>query len=566
MAGNQEMMARRQPDIEDYIDMARRYRSWIVAPMFAGLVIATVVAFVTPDSYVSYATMRIKAQTIPDRLIPSVVNGGMSDRLAEMKSEILSRQSLIDLIRKPSLDLYKTELTKMPIDDVVELIMRKKIGISPIGNRTAGVRRPGGGGDSSAFTISFQYTDRYKAQRVVQELVSMFTTQNVTQKRNEVNLTTSFLDDEMKQAKEKMDRLDLKITQFKVTHPGQLPEQLQTNYNKLGTLQTQIMNQNMLSSNLQQEKMMLETHLKTQRSRLQYEESRMQQTESTSGQAPQSVKNDNLMNLDRTIASLRSQLEGKKRQMGSNHPDIRHIEGMLASVEQQRAAALEQADPTPAASSPVVRVITNPEAARQAQDLKGEISITTAQIAAKEIRMEELQKSVDTYQRQIAAVQKTLDDAPASDQEYVALRRDYDLAKADYETASKRRETADTAKNLEEHQGGEQLEQLDPPNLPERATEPTRPLWAGIGLFGGLMVGLSLAFGKEVKDTSLKNLKDVRAYTNLPVLSSIPLLENALLIRRKRRLVWLAWSTTILVGGALMSGSVLYYLSQRGGS
>src|SRR5262245_38100214 len=144
VAQNQESMARRQPDIEDYIDMARRYRSWIVAPMFAGLVAATVVAFFTPDTYVSYATMRIKAQAIPDRLIPSVVSGGMSERLAEMRSEILSRQSLIDLILKPSLDLYKNERAKMPIEDVVELYMRPKIGISSIGARSAGTRRGGG--------------------------------------------------------------------------------------------------------------------------------------------------------------------------------------------------------------------------------------------------------------------------------------------------------------------------------------------------------------------------------------------------------------------------------------
>jgi uncharacterized membrane protein YgdD (TMEM256/DUF423 family) len=64
---------------------------------------------------------------------------------------------------------------------------------------------------------------------------------------------------------------------------------------------------------------------------------------------------------------------------------------------------------------------------------------------------------------------------------------------------------------------------------------------------------------KEMKDTSLKNLKDVRAYTNLPVLSSIPLLENALLVRRKRRLFWLAWSTAIIIGTIAMSGSMYYY-------
>jgi uncharacterized membrane protein YgdD (TMEM256/DUF423 family) len=91
--------------------------------------------------------------------------------------------------------------------------------------------------------------------------------------------------------------------------------------------------------------------------------------------------------------------------------------------------------------------------------------------------------------------------------------------------------------------------------------DPQRLVYAGIGTFGGLVVGLMLAAAKEVKNTALKNLKDVRAYTNLPVLSSIPLLENALLVRRKRRLVWLAWSSAIIIGMVLMSGSMYYYMS-----
>ena len=73
------------------------------------------------------------------------------------------------------------------------------------------------------------------------------------------------------------------------------------------------------------------------------------------------------------------------------------------------------------------------------------------------------------------------------------------------------------------------------------------------------MLGVVLAGARELKNTSLKNLKDVRAYTNLPVLSSIPLLENALLVRRKRRLFWLAWSSAIILGCVAMSGSMYYY-------
>jgi hypothetical protein len=53
----------------------------------------------------------------------------------------------------------------------------------------------------------------------------------------------------------------------------------------------------------------------------------------------------------------------------------------------------------------------------------------------------------------------------------------------------------------------------------------------------------------------------VRAYTNLPVLSSVPLLENGLLVRRKRRLVWLAWSSAMIVGCTLMSISVYYHMT-----
>jgi protein tyrosine kinase modulator len=102
---------------------------------------------------------------------------------------------------------------------------------------------------------------------------------------------------------------------------------------------------------------------------------------------------------------------------------------------------------------------------------------------------------------------------------------------------------------------------LDPASLPEQPAEPNRLAWAGIGTFVGLGIGIMLAAAQEVKNTSLKNLKDVRAYTNLPVLSSIPLLENALLVRRKRRLVWLAWSSAIILGCILMTGSMYYHLS-----
>jgi hypothetical protein len=79
----------------------------------------------------------------------------------------------------------------------------------------------------------------------------------------------------------------------------------------------------------------------------------------------------------------------------------------------------------------------------------------------------------------------------------------------------------------------------------------------GAGL--GLMIGLVLAAAREMKDTSLKNLKDVHAYTKVSVLGSVPLLENDFVVRRRRRLAWLGWTTACLAAIVVMSGSVVYY-------
>ncbi len=51
----------------------------------------------------------------------------------------------------------------------------------------------------------------------------------------------------------------------------------------------------------------------------------------------------------------------------------------------------------------------------------------------------------------------------------------------------------------------------------------------------------------------------MRAYTQLPILSSIPLLENDLLVQRRRRMVYVSWSAALLVGVLVISGSMYYH-------
>src|SRR5262249_14726398 len=155
---------------EDYIDMFRRYRAWLIGPMFGGLVVSVVIAFLYPDTYVSTAVLRITPPQISDRLVPLVGNMQMQQRLAQMQQVILSRASLTEIMLKPSLDLYKKQRAHATVDEVVQE-MKNKVRITQV-DVPAGQGRV-----ASAFTISFAYPERFRAQAVVRELVSKFMNQ-----------------------------------------------------------------------------------------------------------------------------------------------------------------------------------------------------------------------------------------------------------------------------------------------------------------------------------------------------------------------------------------------------
>ncbi|MBI2680041.1 MAG: hypothetical protein HYX25_03420, partial [Candidatus Solibacter usitatus] len=207
------------------------------------------------------------------------------------------------------------------------------------------------------------------------------------------------------------------------------------------------------------------------------------------------------------------------------------------------------------------RVVTNSLVARELDAVRQQIEGYRNRIVNKENEIKGIERERAELQRIVAGYQQRLEDAPLNEQQYNALLREFDLARQDYIDMSKRHDASEMGQSLEEHKAGENLEVLDPATLPEQPSEPNRLAWAGIGTAAGLGLGIMLAAAQEVRNTSLKNLKDVRAYTNMPVLSSIPLLENALLVRRKRRLVWLAWSSAVIVGSILMTGSMYYRFS-----
>jgi polysaccharide chain length determinant protein (PEP-CTERM system associated) len=540
-------VSRRPPDVGDYIDMLRRYRGWIFGPLYAGLVVAVVTAYLWPDTYVSSAVMRITPPQVPERLVPSNTSVQMADRLQQMQQDVLSRTSLSELIQRPSLDLYPSERQRKPMIDIVE-DMRKEITISLLD-----VGRDPRSRGASAFKIAFAYRDRYKAQALVRELVTKFTEQNVTVLRSQSTLTASFLEDQVKEAKADLDRVSDELAQFRIANQGRLPEQLASNVQALHTLQMQLYTVNDLINRAHQDKLALETNLQNLKNQGSFLATSFEEVGAAS-------RNERLEQLNKGVLDLETALSAMLETYKENHPDIRGVKAKLAVLRRERDSLEREEQEN--SSKRITRRI-NPQSARLIEDVKSQIAMAETQIQSKVMEIEERVRQQSQVQKRIAEMQARIESAPASEQKYAQLVHDVNLAQLRYEDMQKKRTLSETALALDERRGGENLEVLDPASLPEEPTEPNRLIIALLGVFGGLAVGIIMAGAKEVKDTSLKNLKDVRAYTNLPVLTSVPLLENALVVRRKRRLVWLAWTTAFMVGVMAMALAIYFYYFGR---
>ena len=125
--------------LEDYIDIVRRHRAWLIGPLLAGFVIAVVTAYVWPDTFISQAVLRITPPQIPENLVTANFNIQMAERISQMQQEILSRESLSELIQRQGPDLYKKERSRMPMADLVEEI-RKNIQITVVDQQIHGGR------------------------------------------------------------------------------------------------------------------------------------------------------------------------------------------------------------------------------------------------------------------------------------------------------------------------------------------------------------------------------------------------------------------------------------------
>ncbi|HZQ56291.1 MAG TPA: GNVR domain-containing protein [Bryobacteraceae bacterium] len=531
---------RRPLDFEDYIDILRRNVGWLIAPAFLGLVVSLVVAYSMEDTYVSQALIRIVPQQISEKLVQSYTAQDIADRINSMAQSIQSRNVLTNLIN--TYGLYKAELKKEPLTDVIDK-MKDAMAIYPVPGVTnvAGASLP-------AMGVSFKYRDPDTAQKVCQELVSRFLNVSTQDTLENQMLTNKFLEDEVTSAKRDLEIAEQKLADYRTKNAGRLPDETAINLQQMNALEQRYGSLSEAMSRNSEQKMMLEDELRMANDRM----------AAVKAASPEIVAyNQRISQLDKDIETAKNNVAELKQRYHEDYPGLQDAEQQVSFLEKQRAD-LAKSKPTKTDAS-----VDDPSIAGARLDGKEQIDRIKTQLKANSMEAQRIMKEMAGVNAAIKSYQARLESGPTSEKEYVDLMRDRELAKQQYEDLELKRQKSELSMNLERRKQGESLELLDPATKPDTPSAPKRAKIIPIGAFAGLALGLVIVAIREVKDTSLKNLKDARLYTQLQILGSIPLLENDVVVQRRKQVMWVSWATATVLGIAIMAGSVAhYYLSK----
>ena len=548
-------VTRRAPDFEDFVDITRRHRTWIFGPLWAGVVVSTVVAFLWPDTYVSSALIRVTSSQVPDRLVQANLNQVLSERISAIAQGVLSTSTLTNIIQTH--DLYPRERRRLPMQDVVEQMRNRDIKIGVV-NLQQGAKSVG------AFPISFHYENRYLAQKVTGDIVSRLINENERETITQSQTTTDFFTQEVEKAKQKLDDIESKLAAFRIEHAGTLQEDQNVNFAAMNSLDQRISQLNASISRVNQEKLLMESNLRILREQL------AKATEAASiipaDPARAMAKNEELIRKEREVAAAEQSLVQFREMYTSTHPDVRRVEANLTMLRRQRDDLVRhekeaQAEESrKAAQNDKTKAPRRVVVTREMQALDANIKQAESMINAKNMELQDLNGEIVRAGQQAKGYQSRITAAPLSSQAQAQLNRDYEQAKLTYNSLKFKQDDSARGTAIIRNKQGETLDLIDQASLPVTPAEPKRAFIIGAGTMIGFLLGLLAVGVREMKDTTLKNLKDVRAYTQLTVLGCVPLIEEDIVLKRRKRVGLLGWSTAIVLGVVVMGGSVASYM------
>jgi succinoglycan biosynthesis transport protein ExoP len=518
-----------------------------------------------PPVFRSTATILIEEQEIPRELVRSTVTSFADERIQVISQQVMTRTTLNQIIQR--YDLYGRERRFLSTEEILER-MRKDIKVQTV-NADVTDRRSGSRSAATiAFTLSYDYSTPASAQRVANELVSLYLNENLKTRRQKAEETLAFLSEESSRLSEHIDGIQGKLATFKRENSGRLPELMQLNMQLRDKAETDLRDIDRQILLLEDRRIYLDGQL--------------------SGIKPssplQGAGGDRVLEPDERLRSLKNQLASLSGVYAEQHPDLVRMRREIAALEKSTGAAAAAAGPDAdelarsreqlgrlreryAEDHPDVvrarRSLVALEAARvpaapaaapaeRKPDNPVYISLRT-QIESIDKEVESLRKQKDDVRKRMSDYQVRIEQTPGVEQRYLDLSRDHENSLTKYRELRMKQMEAEVAQVLEKESKGERFSLIDPPQFPERPNRPNRPLLGMFLLAIAIGGGLGFAGLREALDRSVRGTRWLGGALDAPLLAVIPFVEldRHRERRRRRRLVLLGSAAALALAGLL---------------
>jgi len=489
---------------------------------------ATVYTVLAPDLYQSSMKLLLIPPTVSEGVVRSNVNIGTRERLTILQQEILSRSRLLGVIN--DLGLFRGSG-----DDDEERVNKTRRRLTISKNDLEA---------NNTFSLSFYHEDPKVAMMIASRLGSLFIEGNIISREATGKETSTFLESRVQETRVRLEQQEDKIKRYKLQYGGELPQQEQSNLNRLQRLQEQIKNNSDSIARLQDRKVFMEAQISNMERNIRAAEN--QNPFESAGSGTQASPGSLLSEL----AMRKKKLEELSEKFTPLYPAVVQARWEVKQLEEKIAIMRRSAKNTKGVSSPDLQN-TNWESA-ESQRLRDQVAAIDLEIVALKRESANSTHTIDQIQRKVERL-------PQREQEMISLSRDYDNIKRSYEELMAKKLDSQISQKLEEKQRGEQFKILEPADLPTRPSKPNRLKVLGLALLASLVIGAGGPFALEMLDSTLRGTGEFKYFFDVPILAVLPVIQND---RLKRRI---AVRRAAVVGGLVsILGAYLVFLVVHG--
>ena len=483
----------------------------------------------TPKKYEATALIKYEQQ----RINPSAMSPDVKDQLKEIVStvsqQITSRTSLEEIITR--FDLYRNLREKLPMEDVVATMREKAIKWAPAGS-------------GQIFMVSYKGRDPKTVMLVTNAIAAKFVEENIRFREERVTETSAYVKEELRMAKEALDKKDEVMRDYKLKYYNELPQQSSSNMSRLNALQTQYQDNQSNIQNLEQTRVMIQEQIGLRKEAI----AKMMQ------QVPGNLTDRTVLYKSQDpvadLAQMKLDLDALRARYTENHPEIKRLKNLI----QQREESLQ--------NLPTVQHENSDKGGAPAPSSDPQLQQLQRQLQEIENNIANLRKEKVTIHNDITKYENWVEAAPFREAEWSSLTRDYDQLNKHYNTLVAQSLAAESAESLERSQKGSQFKIVDPAHFPEKPVQPDFIRIIFLALLLGLASGAGISYTIEMLDTSFKEAGEIESYLGLPVACSIPIIYTNK-ERLKKKIQSIIWALAFVVPSLVLVVGIIY-LYQKG--